>query len=175
MDSQTRYHRHQCHLSTFIALRNQNGTGSRHHLVLQLPAATSALYLLALATNPVMFSGAEQFNGSDPDQNIWPNSKTVWVLPIPSFDWIQLEPGFLFPNFELGGQTSPKCEIIGDRYVFHYGGRRTETFWNTQTCSINANAAFLLDLNTLNWTDTYTSKSKSYKVIPQVFAKIGGK
>lgn len=132
--------------------QKSNCTGSRHHRVLQLPTATFALYLLALPTNPVMFSGAEQFNGSDPDQNIWPNSKTVcsWVLSILSFDWIQLEPRFLFPNFELGGQTSPKCEIIGDRYVFHYGGRRTETFWNTQTCSINANAAFLLDLNTLN-------------------------
>jgi len=72
------------------------------------------------------------------------------------------------------GRISPKCQTIGEHYIFYYGGRNALTYSGSLTCDKKANAAFLFDVNTSTWTDEFTPNEGTYEVPPKIIALIGG-
>ncbi|RPB09251.1 hypothetical protein P167DRAFT_577365 [Morchella conica CCBAS932] len=98
---------------------------------------------------------------------------TIWALTLPSFDWVLLPSAVLDEAADPGGRISPKCEVIGERYVFQFGGRKAISY-DFPTCDVNASAAFLWDINTGTWTDTFLVDNGAYEVSSEVRAVIGG-
>ena len=74
------------------------------------------------------------------------------------------------------GRISPSCTAIGEHYIFYFGGRRTQNYYDIPLeCDKKANAAFLFDLNTLNWTDQYVPNQGRYEIPQRVYDIVGGK
>jgi len=99
----------------------------------------------------------------------------IWVLSIPSFEWVQLLSKPKNTAADPKGRISPKCQAIGEHYIFYYGGRRAEASSTSITCDHNANAAFLFDINTSTWIDEFTPNEGKYEIHPEVIKHIGGK
>ena len=99
---------------------------------------------------------------------------SVWVLSIPSFEWAQLPVASKTTAADPRGRISPKCQAIGEHYIFYYGGRNAIGYSNPVTCDKKANAAFLFDVNALTWTDEFTPDKGTYEVPPKIIALIGG-
>ena len=102
------------------------------------------------------------------------NSTEVWVLTIPTFEWIQLD----WSGSTTGdpkGRITPSCVTIGEHYVLSYGGRKTSGYYGTVDCDDEGNAALLYDLNTLTWTDQFEPNQGTYKVPQKVYQIVGGK
>jgi len=112
--------------------------------------------------------------GTRTDTNIWGDPQTIWVLSIPSFQWAQLTANSKNEAADPGARLAPKCQAIGEHYIFYYGGTKP---WNSSlsACDKKANAAFLFDVNTLTWTDEFTPNEGTYEVPPQVINLIGGR
>ena len=104
-----------------------------------------------------------------------PTAKTIWVLSIPSFQWTQLPYTSKTTAADPSGRISPKCQAIGEHYIFYYGGRNTSSYSGAVTCDKKANTAFLFDINALTWTDTFTPNEGKYEIPSQVIELIGGK
>jgi len=104
-----------------------------------------------------------------------PTAKTIWVLSIPSFQWTQLPYTSKTTAADPSGRISPKCQAIGEHYIFYSGGRNTSSYSGAVTCDKKANAAFLFDINALTWTDTFTPNEGKYEIPSQVIELIGGK
>jgi len=104
-----------------------------------------------------------------------PTVRTIWVLSIPSFEWAQLPDTSKTPVADPKGRISPKCQAIGEHYIFYYGGQSTPRYSSTIACDNNANAAFLFDVNTLTWTDEFKPNEGTYEIPLQVVGLIGGK
>jgi hypothetical protein len=103
-----------------------------------------------------------------------PTATSVWVLSIPSFEWTQLPVVSKTMATDPRGRVSPKCQAIGDHYIFLYGGRNALNDFINIICDSKANAAFLLDVNTLTWTDEFTPNEGRYEIPPNVIELIGG-
>ena len=101
-------------------------------------------------------------------------TRSIWVLSIPSFEWAQLPYTSKTEAADPGGRISPKCQAIGEHYIFYYGGRNSSSYFSTVTCDKKANAAFLFDVNTLRWTDEFTPNDGTYQIPSKVLAVIGG-
>ncbi|PWW72087.1 hypothetical protein C7212DRAFT_348383 [Tuber magnatum] len=103
-----------------------------------------------------------------------PTATSVWVLSIPSFEWAQLQVASATSAADPRGRISPKCQAIGEHYIFYYGGRKVVDYYGTLTCDKKGAAAFLFDINTLTWTDNFTPQEGTYEIPPQVTRLIGG-
>jgi len=99
----------------------------------------------------------------------------IWVLSIPSLEWAQLPSSTKTTAADPKGRISPKCQAIGEHYIFYYGGTRAEDYFDRITCDERANAAFLFDVNTSAWTDEFTPNKGTYEIPPEVIKLIGGK
>ncbi|KAG0643313.1 hypothetical protein HOY80DRAFT_1094242 [Tuber brumale] len=111
---------------------------------------------------------------TQPNSKGGPAATSVWVLSIPSFEWAQLPvmPKTLAADPRV--RISPKCLAIGEHYIFYYGGRNSFDDTTAAICDKQADAAFLLDVNTLRWTDEFTPNEGKYEIPPQVIGLIGG-
>jgi hypothetical protein len=94
------------------------------------------------------------------------NSKDVWALTIPSFDWIQLDGNATDPTRAPGERIDPACATVGNRYMLSWGGRGS-------ACDNEGNAVFLLDISQGKWVDDY-KVDQEYLVPNAVVAVIGG-
>ncbi|PWW78248.1 hypothetical protein C7212DRAFT_345077 [Tuber magnatum] len=103
-----------------------------------------------------------------------PTTTSVWVLSIPSFEWAQLPFKSKSTAADPKGRISPRCQAIGEHYIFYYGGRNVPSYFTIPTCDKKANAAFLFDVNTLTWTDEFTPNEGRYEISPTVIGLIGG-
>jgi len=99
----------------------------------------------------------------------------IWVLSIPSFEWAQLSSKTKTTVADPGGRISPKCQAIGEHYIFYYGGSRADYNTGWITCDDKANAAFLFDVNTSTWTDEFTPNKGTYEIPQEVIKLIGGR
>ena len=120
-----------------------------------------------------MFGGLEV----DPSHSeIWigPAATSVWVLTIPTFEWIQLSIRSKSAATDPQGRKHPSCAAIGEHYLLAHGGIGTDGFGSLR-CDKKANAAFLFDLNTLTWTNEFVPNEGTYEVPSDVISSIGGK
>jgi len=99
----------------------------------------------------------------------------IWVLSIPSLEWVQLSSKTKTAVADPGGRISPRCQAIGEHYIFYYGGNRAEDYTNWITCDEKANVAFLFDVNTSTWTDEFTPNKGTYEIPQEVIKLIGGR
>ncbi|KAG0132779.1 hypothetical protein HOY82DRAFT_538573 [Tuber indicum] len=99
---------------------------------------------------------------------------SIWVLSIPSFEWVQLPVMSKTTAADPRARISPKCQAIGKHYIFYYGGRNAVDGFTTAICDKQANAAFLFDVNTLTWTDKFTPNEGTYEIPTEVVEVIGG-
>ena len=99
---------------------------------------------------------------------------SIWVLSIPSFEWVRLPDTSKTPGMDPKARVSPKCQAIGEHYIFYYGGQSTRSYSSTITCDKKANAAFLFDVNILTWTNEFTPNEGTYEIPSQVVDLIGG-
>jgi len=99
---------------------------------------------------------------------------TIWVLTIPSFEWTQLPYTSKTPAADPSGRMSPKCQAIGEHYIFYYGGIKTPSSFGNITCDKKGDVAFLFDVNTLTWIDQFTPNEGRYEIPSQVIELIGG-
>jgi len=99
----------------------------------------------------------------------------IWVLSIPSFEWAQLSSKTKTTVADPKGRISPKCQAIGEHYIFYYGGSRADYSAGWITCDDKANAAFLFDINTSTWTDEFTPNKGTYEIPQEVIKLIGGR
>ena len=99
---------------------------------------------------------------------------TIWVLTIPSFQWAQLAATSKTNAADPRARIAPKCQAIGEHYIFYYGGRDSRGSSGAVTCDKNANAAFLFDVNALTWTDQFTPNDGRYEIPSSVIDLIGG-
>ena len=100
---------------------------------------------------------------------------SIWVLSIPSFEWVRLPATSKTPAADPKARISPKCQPIGEHYIFYYGGKSTSYYSGNATCDRKANAAFLFDVNTLTWTTEFTPNEGTYQIPLQLIDLIGGK
>ena len=103
-----------------------------------------------------------------------PTAGTIWVLTIPSFQWAQLSATSKTNAADPRARISPKCQAIGEHYIFYYGGRKALSYSGTVTCDNKANAAFLFDVNTLTWTNEFIPNEGRYEIPSKVIELIGG-
>ncbi|KAG0633828.1 hypothetical protein HOY80DRAFT_1102574 [Tuber brumale] len=103
-----------------------------------------------------------------------PTATSLWVLSIPSLEWVQLPVTSKAVAANPGRRISPKCLAIGEHYIFYYGGRKAMDYSGTVTCDKRAKATFLFDVNTLSWTDEFTPNEGKYEIPPTVVDVIGG-
>ncbi|KAG0132782.1 hypothetical protein HOY82DRAFT_642259 [Tuber indicum] len=101
-------------------------------------------------------------------------STSIWVLSIPSFEWAQLSVTSKTTAADPRARISPKCRAIGEHYIFYYGGRNAAVDLTTVNCDKQANAAFLMDVNTLTWTDKFAPNEGTYEIPTEVVGLIGG-
>ncbi|KAG0638423.1 hypothetical protein HOY80DRAFT_1078467 [Tuber brumale] len=99
---------------------------------------------------------------------------SIWVLSIPSLEWAQLPVMSKTTASDPRARISPKCQVIGEHYIFYYGGRNAVDGFTTAICDKQANAAFLFDVNTLTWTDKFTPNEGTYEIPTEVVGLIGG-
>ena len=100
---------------------------------------------------------------------------SIWVLSIPSFEWVQLSSKSKTNLADPKGRISPKCQAIGEHYIFYYGGNRADYPADSITCDGGENAAFLFDINTSTWTDEFTPNKGKYEIPQEVIKLIGGR
>ena len=103
-----------------------------------------------------------------------PTVGSIWVLSIPSFEWARMPSTSKTPATDPKGRISPKCQAIGEHYIFYYGGQ-SASYSSSIACDMKANAAFLFDVNTLTWTNEFTPNEGTYEIPSQVIDLIGGK
>jgi len=99
---------------------------------------------------------------------------TIWVLSVPSFQWAQLTARSKTNAADPKARYSPKCQSIGEHYIFYYGGKKTPSYSGFVTCDSKANAAFLFDINTVTWTNEFTPNEGRYEIPSKVIELIGG-
>jgi hypothetical protein len=101
-------------------------------------------------------------------------TQSIWVLTIPTFEWVQLPftPGT--QRTDPKGRIAPVCKSIGNHYIFYYGGRNVHYANTSPTCDNKANALFLFDTTKLAWTDEYTPNNSTYEIPKAVYQNIGG-
>jgi hypothetical protein len=99
---------------------------------------------------------------------------TVWVLSLPSFDWVQLSGNSSDPSRLPGTRTDSICATVGNRYMLSWGGRAYSQTDGSLICDADGNNVFILDISTGLWVDQYTSGSE-YLVPDAVVGAIGGK
>lgn len=97
---------------------------------------------------------------------------SVWVLSIPSFDWVQLSGNSTDSSREPGKRVNPTCALIGNKYMLSWGGRRYLQKGGNLQCDKDGNAVFLLDINKGEWVDQY-EVGQGY-LVPEVVVKVIG-
>ncbi|KAF8243648.1 hypothetical protein K440DRAFT_636911 [Wilcoxina mikolae CBS 423.85] len=101
---------------------------------------------------------------------------SVWVLSLPSFDWVKLAGNSTDASREPGKRMDPACALVGNKYMLSYGGRHFigETGGNgILDCDLNGNAAFLLDISKGQWVDQF-EPAQEYLVPDAVVKVVGG-
>jgi hypothetical protein len=109
-----------------------------------------------------------------------PNMATVdsvWVLSIPSFDWVKL-PGNATDSTRLPGRRwDPTCVKVGKKYMMSWGGRPFGDGQTDPNCDLDrdrgGNNVFLLDMSTGMWVDMF-NPDDDYEVPQSVVDVIGG-
>lgn len=92
----------------------------------------------------------------------------VWVLTVPSFQWIS-----------LGSTQVPRgalaCSSLQNRYIVTYGGYPTSDYANTE-CDMIQSGLRLYDMKTSNWTSQfeYSTVNTTTFVPSAVYDVIGG-
>jgi len=94
------------------------------------------------------------------------NSREVWALTLPSFDWIELDGNATDPSRAPGERVNSACATVGNRYMLSWGGA-------VNGCDSEGNAVFLLDISQGKWVDNY-KVGEEYLVPDAVVAVIGG-
>ena len=103
--------------------------------------------------------------------------RDLWVLSIPSFQWILIDDGKVGPRMpdtthplEREGHT---CNLIGNSMTIMFGGRVLPNFG--RTCETTGIYAY--DLNKLSWVETFDPDvaAQQYNVSQAVYSVIGGK
>ncbi|KAI5812142.1 hypothetical protein BZA77DRAFT_347270 [Pyronema omphalodes] len=96
------------------------------------------------------------------------SEETVWVLSIPSFDWVKLlgnavDSSVLLPR----GRREPTCVRVGKKYMMSWGGSPG------QGCDDQAHNVFLLDMTRGSWVNKF-NPDDDYEVPQSVVDVIGG-
>ena len=100
---------------------------------------------------------------------------SVWVLTLPSFDWVQLSGNASDSSRLAGKRTDPACAAIGrgGRYMLSWGGERRAGCGCRYQCDSDGNSAFLLDISKGMWVDNF-DPALEYQVPQEVVDVIGG-
>jgi hypothetical protein len=103
--------------------------------------------------------------------------RDLWVLSIPSFEWIQLDDGTVAPRepdpthpLAREGHT---CNLIGNSTMMMFGGRELPNF--SRPCETTG--IYVYDMNKLSWVETFDPDvaAQPYNVSEAVYSVIGGK
>ncbi|RPA73807.1 hypothetical protein BJ508DRAFT_45122 [Ascobolus immersus RN42] len=93
--------------------------------------------------------------------------RDVWVLSLPAFHWVNLRADL------PAGISDAACGKVGERYLFSFGGRDSETpIGGDVACDEREGAVKLLDLAEGKWVEEY--KAGDYEVPQAVYRAIGG-
>lgn len=111
--------------------------------------------------------------GGGSGQELFPTD-TVWVLSIPSFDWIKLPGNATDSTRTAGKRWDPACVNVGKRYMLSWGGRHYAGAKDDLSCDLNGNNVFLMDLTSGMWVDKFDVDAGEYQVPQPVVAAIGG-
>ncbi|KAI5812138.1 hypothetical protein BZA77DRAFT_297187 [Pyronema omphalodes] len=108
-------------------------------------------------------------SGGDDDNAIIPFDDTVWVLSIPSFDWIKL-PGIGNDLLTSApdARREPVCLRVGKKFMMSWGGQL-----NDNGCYDYRQKLFLLDMTTGFWVNDF-NPDDDYEVHQSVVKIIGG-
>ncbi|KAI5812139.1 hypothetical protein BZA77DRAFT_347266 [Pyronema omphalodes] len=106
--------------------------------------------------------------GGDKKDVIIPADDTVWVLSIPSFDWIKL-PGIGNDLLTSApdARREPVCLRVGKKFMMSWGGQLENG------CYDYAHTMFLLDMTTGFWVNDF-NPDDNYEVPQSVVDVIGG-
>lgn len=104
--------------------------------------------------------------------------RDLWVLTLPSFEWILLDDGSSGPPNPDYSQTHPgqreghTCHVVRNSVAVMFGGRVTPDF--SRACETTALYAF--DMNQQKWVERYDAEKakERYKVPEKVRKVIGG-
>ncbi|KAI5817929.1 hypothetical protein BZA77DRAFT_28968 [Pyronema omphalodes] len=107
--------------------------------------------------------------GGGTDDNAMASTDTVWVLSIPSFDWIQLPGGSQNTSIKLPRERrEPTCLRVGKKYMMSWGGAPKSG------CEEDgAHNVFLLDMTSGSWVNEF-NPDDDYEVPQKVVDVIGG-
>ncbi|KAF8544371.1 hypothetical protein BDD12DRAFT_873078 [Trichophaea hybrida] len=97
---------------------------------------------------------------------------SVWVLSIPSFDWVRLPGNSTDSSREPGKRVNPTCVLVGNKYMLSWGGRRYLKNGGNLQCDKYGNAVFLLDINKGDWVDQY--EVGQHYLVPEAVVKVIG-
>ena len=96
------------------------------------------------------------------------------MLTVPSFQWVQLASGAEKNDIDPKDRISPKCQAIGEHYIFLYGGRNSPSDFGAIACDHKTKALFFFHVNKLEWTNEFTPNNGTYEIPSQVIDLIGG-
>ncbi|KAK6534054.1 hypothetical protein TWF281_005393 [Arthrobotrys megalospora] len=114
------------------------------------------------------------FGGSSDASREGQYNSELWALNIPSFTWIRLDNSR--EGNAPGTRSGASCNILKDHILMVYGGKKAFIASQAPQCELNGNAAYFMDLNTLEWLDTYQGNrtTPGYRVPSPVYSAIGG-
>ncbi|KAK6517019.1 hypothetical protein TWF506_006897 [Arthrobotrys conoides] len=114
------------------------------------------------------------FGGSENSSRTARYLGELWVLNIPSFTWVRLDDSR--GEFAPGTRSAASCNILQNRILLVYGGKKSVTAGQAAQCENGGNAAYFMDLNTLTWLETYegSGTQANYSVPSPVYNLIGG-
>lgn len=123
----------------------------------------------------VYMYGGTELDGKNDDHEHY---RDLWVLSIPSFQWILLDDGSSGPPNPRASQTNPgqreghTCHLVRKSTMVMFGGRAPPPF--SRACETTGLYAY--DLNAGKWVEQYDPEkaAEQYRVPEAVFKVIGG-
>lgn len=151
----------------------QTATAANATIGLPVPRTGACNWVVAAPDNSTfqifMYSGA-RIDGS------YKILRDLWVLSIPSFQWIQIDDGTVGPRepdtTHPLGREGHTCNLIENSMMIMFGGRELPNF--SRPCETTAIYAY--DLNKLSWVETFDPEvaAQPYNVSKAVYSVIGG-
>jgi len=102
------------------------------------------------------------------------HDSTVWVLSMPSFDWVQLAGNATDSTRQPGMRLQPLCTLVGNKYMLSWGRRHyLKDDTDAPECDDAWNVVYLLDITKGQWVDQF-QPGQEYLVPDEVVQIIGG-
>lgn len=104
----------------------------------------------------------------------------IYVLSVPSFQWINVTNGAVYPESNLpnnAGRYDHTCDLYADRYMMVLGGVISEGNYqlNGNTCNCSYPAIRVLDTSNFTWLQKWSNSLEPYTVPRSVYNLIGGR